>query len=398
MPSRPRCVTQTDVYSARVVGRIGDVAREEWDRLVGDESPFLEWDWLAALEEAGCVTNRTGWLPQHLIVRDASARLVAACPLYLKGHSMGEFVFDQQWAAAAERANIAYYPKVLVAVPFTPATGPRLLTAPGEDRAALVTLLARSLRELCDGNQLSSVHVNFCRVDEASALRAAGFLERVGFQYQWRNAGYATFDDYLAHFRSKRRNQIKREQRELEEQGVIIDIRSGDGIPDEWFPLMFEFYKSTIDKLYWGRQYLVPEFFDILRQRFKRHLCFVVARQGGTPVGGTFNVQKAGVFYGRYWGARRDLRHLHFNVCYYAAIAHCIRNGLERFEPGAGGEFKTLRGFDPQMTVSLHYVRDRRLANAVERFVDAERREVEQAVGWMRGNSELKSGRGDSER
>jgi hypothetical protein len=378
------------MYRVGTIGRIDDVERAEWDALVGDGSPFLEWDWLAALEGSGCVSARTGWLPQHLVVRDASRRLVAACPLYLKGHSMGEFVFDHQWAAAAERAGIAYYPKVLVAVPFTPAAGARLLTAAGADRPALLALLARTLRELCDGNALSSVHVNFCLPDEARGLRAAGFVERLGFQYQWHNAGYATFDDYLAHFRSKRRNQIKREQRELAEQGVTIDVRRGDAIPDDWFPLLFEFYKTTVDKLYWGRQYLAPEFFDLLRQRFKRHLCFVVAFRDGAPIAGTFNVQKAGVLYGRYWGTRHELRHLHFNVCYYAAIAHCIRQGLARFEPGAGGEFKSLRGFDPQPTWSLHYVRDRQFASAIERFIDAERTEVEHTIGWMRARSELK--------
>ncbi len=381
----------TGMYEVRVVAGLSEIARAEWDALVGaDGSPFLEWDWLVSLEESGCVTRESGWLPQHLAVRDQQGQLVAACPLYLKGHSMGEFVFDHEWAAAAQRAGIDYYPKVLVAVPFTPATGARLLTGAGADRPALLRLLSRALRDICDRNDLSSAHVNFCRPDEVVALREDGFLERAGFQYQWQNAGYATFDDYLEHFRSKRRNQIRREQRELAVQEVAIDVRVGDDIPDEWFPLMFDFYKATIDKLYWGRQYLSPEFFELLRRRFKRNLCFVVAMEKGVPIAGTFNVQKAGVFYGRYWGATKELRHLHFNVCYYAAVAHCIASGLQRFEPGAGGEFKTLRGFDPQPTTSMHYIRTPRLAAAIDRFLMAERREVDRVVGWMRENSELK--------
>ncbi len=378
------------MHEVKVLGGLGEVEREEWDALAAGGSPFLEWDWLASLEESGCVARTTGWLPQHLVVRDRRGRLLAACPLYLKGHSMGEFVFDHDWAAAAERAGIEYYPKLLVGVPFTPATGERFLTAAGTDRGALIEALGRALREICDGNDLSSVHVNFCRSDEAEALRGVGFLERVGFQYQWCNAGYATFEDYLRHFRSKRRNQIRREQRELAAQEVRIDIRAGEAIPDDWFPVMFDFYKSTIDKLYWGRQYLQPRFFDELRRRFKRNLCFVMAFQHGAPIAGTFNVQKGGVFYGRYWGASRELRHLHFNVCYYAAVSHCIDTGLERFEPGAGGEFKTLRGFDPQPTRSMHYVREPRLAAAIDRFLAMERREVERVVGWMRERSELK--------
>jgi len=379
------------MYEVRAVRALGEVGREEWDALIGGGSPFLEWDWLAALEGSGCVARKTGWLPQHLVARDRNGRLVAACPLYLKGHSMGEFVFDHEWAAAAQRAGIEYYPKLLVGVPFTPATGERFLTAPGSDRAALVQALGRALREICDANELSSVHVNFCRPDEVDALREVGFKERVGFQYQWRNGGYVTFEDYLQHFRSKRRNQIRRERRELAAQEVDIEIRVGEAIPDEWFPVMFDFYKSTIDKLYWGRQYLRPEFFEHVRAGFKRNLCFVMALHRGQPIAGTFNVQKGGVLYGRYWGAARDLRHLHFNVCYYAAVAHCIDERLERFEPGAGGEFKTLRGFDPQLTHSMHYIRDGRLAAAIERFLIMERREVERAVGSMRERSELKA-------
>jgi uncharacterized protein len=378
------------MYQLQLLSAISQVAPEQWNTLVGKGSPFLEWEWLAALEDSGCATPKTGWLPQHLTLRDRAGSLVAACPFYLKGHSMGEFVFDHEWAAAAQRAGIVYYPKALVAVPFTPVTGERVLVAPGSDRPRLIRAVGRALVEICNENQLSSVHVNFCRPDEVAALREEGFLERVGFQYHWRNAGYATFDDYLQHFRSKRRNQVRREQRELAAQEIAIEVRVGDDIPDEWFTSMFDFYKSTIDKLYWGRQYLVPEFFERARARFKRNLCFVMAFQGGTPIAGTFNVQKGGVFYGRYWGTLRELRHLHFNICYYAAIDHCIRTGLERFEPGAGGEFKTLRGFDPQLTHSMHYIREPRLANAVERFLASERREVERVVGWMHEHSELK--------
>jgi predicted N-acyltransferase len=378
------------MYEARIARSLSEVTREEWDGLVGNESPFLEWDWLSALEESGCVAAATGWLPHHLLVRNRSGELVAACPLYLKGHSMGEFVFDHEWAAAAARAGIEYYPKLLVAVPFTPAAGKRLLTAAGVDRPLLLRALGTSLRDLCERNRTSSLHVNFCEADEREALRECGFTERVGLQYHWRNAGYESFAEYLERFRSKRRNQIRREQRELTRQGVEIVVRSGDAIPDEWFGAMFGFYKSTIDKLYWGRQYLNREFFDLLRDRFRRNLCFVVAFQNGQPIAGTFNVQKGLVLYGRYWGALRELRHLHFNVCYYSAVAHSIEMRLERFEPGAGGEFKTLRGFEPALTHSMHYIRDRRLAQGVERFLRAERDELMRLVEWMSMHGELK--------
>jgi hypothetical protein len=377
------------MLQVKVIKTMNEVERESWDTLVGDGSPFLEWDWLAAMEEARCVTPKTGWQPQHLTVYN-KGRLVAACPLYVKGHSMGEFVFDHAWADAAQRAGIDYYPKLLVAAPFTPATGVRLLTAADTDRPALIRLLGQTLQEVCTQNEISSVHVNFCLPDESEVLERIGFLKRVGIQYQWLNHEYQVFDDYLAHFRSKRRNQIKREIREMAEQGVTIEVLSGDQIPDSLLPRMFALYKSQIDKLYWGRQYLQPRFFDLLAGRFKRNLCFVVARHHGEIIAGTFNVQKSGVFYGRYWGAFKDLRHLHFNVCYYAAVDHCIRNRFVRFEPGAGGDFKRLRGFDPQPTVSMHFLADPRLAAAVTRFLDRERAQVDRTIDWLQEESELK--------
>jgi hypothetical protein len=380
------------MLQVKVLQSMQDVPREQWDALVGDGSPFLEWDWLASMEEARCVSPRTGWQPQHLTVFE-DGRLMAACPLYLKGHSMGEFVFDHSWADAAERAGIAYFPKLLVAAPFTPATGVRFLTAAGADRPTLIYALGQTLQEVCQENQISSVHVNFCLEDETTVLENLGYLKRVGLQYQWLNHGYRTFDDYLAHFRTKRRNQIKREIREMNDQAVEIDVLHGDAIPDELFPQMYALYKAHIDKLYWGRQYLQPRFFDLLGQRFKRNLCFVVARHQGKLIAGTFNVQKSGVFYGRYWGAFREVRHLHFNVCYYAAIGHCIDHGLARFEPGAGGDFKRLRGFDPQPTVSMHFLADPRLATAVARFLEREREQMRRTIDYLQDESELKHDR-----
>jgi len=378
------------LFTLRVLTSLAsDVRPAEWDALVGDESPFLEWGWLASLEEARCVGGRTGWTPQHLALFQDD-RLVAACPLYVKNNSEGEFVFDYAWANGAERAGIDYYPKMLVAVPFTPATGARFLVAPQLERAGVVRALGKALRELCDEHELSSVHVNFCNSDEATALADAGYVERHGFQYKWRNRSYDSFDAYLAALRHKRRKEIKRERRILEEQGVAIEALVGDAIPDALFEPMYQLYLTTVDKYFYGRRYLTKRFFDLLRERFRKNLCFIVAWRDGQLLAGTFNVQKSGVLYGRYWGTREELRHLHFNVCYYAAVEHCIRAGLERFEPGAGGEFKWLRGFDPEPTRSMHYVRDPRLADAVDRFLAAERREVAQVIRSMREQSQVK--------
>jgi hypothetical protein len=373
----------------RVHGRLAEIDRQTWDELVGDGSPFLEWGWLASLEESGCVAAATGWLPQHLTLWDGG-RLIGACPLYVKGHSQGEFVFDHSWADAAARGGIAYYPKLLAAVPFTPATGTRFLVHPGVDRAALVRRFGTAVTEICRRNGFSSAHVNFCVPDEADALGAVGYLRRLGFQFQWTNRGWRSFDDYLDAFRSKRRVQIRRERRELESQGITITVHAGDEIPDAWLRPMFRLYKSTIDKLYWGRQYLNERLFRLLGERWRHRLCFLIARRAGEIVAGALAVRKGSVLYGRYWGTFEELRYLHFNVCYYAGIEYCLRAGITRFEPGAGGEFKHLRGFDAQPTQSMHYIADPRLAGAVRDYLERERAAVTQEIAWWEGQSALK--------
>jgi hypothetical protein len=376
----------------RIVHRLSEVPRAAWDALGGGDSPFLEWDWLTALEETGCATPETGWAPHHLLLEEGG-RLVAACPLYLKGHSEGEFVFDHEWAHAAQGAGLRYYPKLLVAVPFTPAAGGRLLVerdAPAARRVALMQALGRSLLELAREAALSSVHVNFCTREEAEALAPLGFLERKGMQYHWENRGYGNFDDYLAEFRSKRRTQIKRERREMADLGVTLRAVSADAIPPELVPTMYRLYRGHVEKMYWGRLYLNERFFERIVQRFARNLCFVLAEREGRVIAGTFNVQKAGVFYGRYWGTFEELRHLHFNVCYYEAIAHCIRDGVQRFEPGAGGDFKQLRGFDPRETRSLHAFVHPGLQEAVERYLARERTHMGQVIERLNAESQLK--------
>ena len=368
---------------------VSALAPTAWNALVGDASPFLEWEWLASLEEAGCVGEDTGWESRPLVVRDGD-RLVAACPLYAKQHSEGEFVFDWGWADAAHRAGIAYYPKWLVGVPFTPVGGARLLAAPGVDRAQAAGWLADALRQLCERSGVSGVHVNFCTPAEIEPLRECGFLLRVGLQYHWRNPGYASFDDYLSHLKSKRRNQVRRERRAVREAGVRVEALVGDAIEDELFEPLFRCYRATVDAHYYGRRYLNRRFFELLRERFRHRLCFVVARRDGELLAGTTNVQKGDALYGRYWGALEPLRHLHFEVCYYAAIEHCIARGLSRFEPGAGGDYKFLRGFDPEPTYSLHWLSHPGLARAVERFLEAERRDAAHTIDVLRSHSQLK--------
>lgn len=376
-------------WKIRIVNSIAELPAEQWDALVGERSPFLEHDWLATLEEAGCVAPERGWAPHHVVV-EADGRLIGACPLYLKGNSEGEFIFDYEWAYAARSAGVQYYPKLLVAVPFTPAGGTRFLTAPEADRPALVQVMGEALREVAEQNGLSSVHVNFCEADEVEALRPLGYLERVGMQYHWLNHGYASFEDYLGAFRSKRRNKIRRELRGMDEQGVRIRALHGEDIDPALAPTMYGLYREHIDKLMWGRHYLNRAFFERITERFRRNLCFVVAEADGEVIAGTFNLQKSGVFYGRYWGAFEERPYLHFNVCYYAAIRHCIEAGIQRFEPGAGGDFKQLRGFDPQPTRSAHYLTDPTLRRAVADHLERERARMGLVIDHLGEQSQLK--------
>ena len=381
--------------TARVLETVRDVPRDAWDALVRDESPFVEWSWLAMLEEARTVGRETGWLPQHLTLWDGDA-LIGACPLYLKAHSMGEFVFDQTWATAARRAGIEYYPKLLVGVPFTPVTGGRFLAGAADvDRVRIG--LASVLERLCTEQGFSSVHVNFCRPDEGAVLASRGWLRRLGYQYQWRNEGFRTFDDYLASLRSKRRNQVRRERRELAAEAVEITAHVGDDIPPDVAPLAYRLYRTTVDSNPWGQRYLTQRFFELAIERFRDRLCLILARRRGEVIAGTFNVQKGDAMYGRYWGAFSFVRHLHFNVCYYAAIEHCIASGFARFEPGAGGEFKHFRGFEATSTESMHWIREPRFRAAVKDFLMREREAVSDEIEWHDEKTAHKRDRDDDD-
>jgi len=378
----------------RVLGGVSQTPREAWNGLVRDGSPFLEWEWLATLEETGCVGPATGWLPQPLTAWEAG-RLVGAAPLYVKGHSQGEFVFDHGWADAAIRAGIEYYPKLLVGVPFTPVTGARFLSAEGYE-PAVREVFAAALVEVCTRQAFSSVHVNFCLPDEVSALAARGWLHRTGYQYHWTGQGLRTFEDYLHTLRAKRRNQVRREQRELQAQGVEITTHAGGDIDAGMLDAMFDLYRRGLaDHGPWGHQYLTAEFFARILERYRDRLCLIFARRGGEIIAGTLNVQKGGALYGRYWGVHRPLRHLHFNVCYYAAIAYCVEHGLSRFEPGAGGEWKHLRGFDAHPTHSMHWIREPRFAAAVRRHLEVERAAVVEDIAWHDARSAHRRDRED---
>jgi uncharacterized protein len=363
----------------RVHPSIRAIPEAQWDALDGvSAAPFLSHAWLDALEITGCVGADTGWVPHHLSFWDGD-RLVAAAPAYLKENSEGEFVFDWGWAGAAERAGIRYYPKLIVAVPFTPATGSRLLVADPAERASLLPVLAAVLRKLVAATKLSSAHVLFPTEPEATALTEAGLAHRYGLQFHWHNHGYATFDDYLGRFSSKRRNQIKRERKEMDKQGLALTTARGHIAPAD-LDAMYGFYLTTVEKFSWGRQYLNRAFFEEVCARLPGRIEIVLAREGARVIGGAFNLLGADTLFGRYWGAVEERPFLHFNVCFYHSIEECIARGLKRFEPGAGGQHKLVRGFEPSITHSAHHLAHPGLDRAVRDFLEREREAVKESV------------------
>lgn len=375
----------------RLLERIADVPADAWDRLVTEtSSPFVEHAWLSCLEDAGCVGGRTAWIPRHLALYDGND-LIAAAPAYVKLNSEGEFVFDWGWADAAERFGVAYYPKLIVAVPFTPATGDRLLVAPERDRTETTAIFAQALRTVTKELGLSSAHVLFPPRAEAEAWVRAGFMLRTGVQYHWSNDGFRTFEDFLATLPQKKRTQIRRERKQPAIDGLTLttlapdDLRGPGGAAIA--ETMHALYLTTVDKYFYGRRYLKQRFFELVRTRFADRLAWVVARDAaGAIVASAFNVKKGGVLYGRYWGATVDLPFLHFNVCYYHGIDEAIREGLRTFNPGAGGEHKRIRGFAPTTTYSAHHIVDDGLRAVIAPFLERERRAIEELIATERAS------------
>jgi predicted N-acyltransferase len=366
----------------RTHGSIRELGESEYRSLLDPETPpFLRFEWLDALERTGCVTPDGGWLPMHLSLRQGG-ELVAAAPAYVKGNSEGEFVFDHAWARFSEaELGVPYYPKLIVAVPFTPATGPRLLVRPGVPREPVARAFVGALDAVCRKAGLSGAHVLFPSEAEASAYTAAGLLERHGVQFHWRNAGYETFDDFLTCFNAKRRHQIKRERRELGDRGIVLDALTGSELGPALADFVFDFYVATVDKFAWGRRYLNRAFFEEVLSTMPDALHVVVARDAsGRKLGGAFNLLGSRRLYGRYWGATAEVPFLHFNVCFYKGVEEAIVRKLEAFEPGAGGEHKVARGFEPTVTRSVHHLADPRLRAAVADHLRRERRAVDAHV------------------
>jgi predicted N-acyltransferase len=354
---------------------IAQIGAAEWDRCGGTDNPFVSHAFLSAVEDSGSAGPRTGWLPQHAALRDAAGRLLAAVPMYAKSHSYGEYVFDHGWANAFERAGGSYYPKLQVAVPFSPVPGPRLLIAPDAPigPADVAAALTRACRQL----DLSSVHVTFCRESEWQDLGTAGWMQRLGTQFHWTNDGYASFDDFLGALSSRKRKSIRRERRDANDCGLdFVTLRGGDIGPPQW-DAFYRFYTATVDRK-WGSAYLTRGFFRLLSERLGDRVVLMLALRAGTPVAGALNLAGTEALYGRNWGCIGDYPFLHFELCYYRAIEFAIAHGLARVEAGAQGEHKIQRGYLPSPTYSAHWIAHAGLRHAVAQFVEAEREDMRQ--------------------
>jgi predicted N-acyltransferase len=363
----------------RVLPAISDIAASSWDRCAGTgiaANPFTRHAFLSALEISKSATARTGWQPQHLVAETADREIVGVAPCYLKSHSRGEYVFDRGWADAYERAGGSYYPKIQVSVPFTPATGRRLIGAPGAEMAQAV--LAQGLLELCKLREASSVHITFMAQDEWRALGQCGFLLRNDQQFHWHNAAFANFDEFLGALASRKRKIIRRERRAALADGIEVVWLTGRDLTEAAWDAFFAFYMETGSRK-WGRPYLTREFFSRIGETMADATVLIMAKRCGRYIAGAINFVGADTLFGRHWGAIEQHPFLHFEICYYQAIEYAIAHRLGRVEAGAQGEHKLARGYLPTTTYSAHYIADRGFRRAIDDYLARERAYVEAA-------------------
>lgn len=375
--------------SVRLQARPLDLGRTEaadWNSLAEGAYPFLRHEFLYELERTGCVAPAQGWQPCHIGIYDGGNRLVGAAPAYLKSHSRGEYVFDWAWADAYQHHGIRYYPKIVVAVPFTPVAGPRLLVPRGSSADGVRMALARGLRTLADHAGASSVHCLFAIDDDLRVLQEQGYLTRHGNQFHWHNAGYRSFDEFLSRLTADKRKKIRRERRRVTEQGVRFEWRAGPEISDSEWKFFTRCYQTTVHA-HGGIPYLSESFFLGIGRNMPGQCLLLLASRGGLPVASALFLCGGDALYGRYWGATEWVPDIHFEACYYQAIEYCIRNDLERFEAGAQGEHKLARGLLASQTRSAHWLRHPEFARAVESFLDRERVHVEEYTRVLNAHS-----------
>ncbi|ANV89484.1 GNAT family N-acetyltransferase [Picosynechococcus sp. PCC 8807] len=352
---------------------IVEIPKAAWDAIAAPlKTPFLEWDWLHNIELSGSVGPRTGWQPCHLSVQ-RDGEFIAMAPLYIKGHSYGEFVFDHQWADLSYRLGHEYYPKLVGMTPFTPAVGYRFLIAPGEDELTLSQVMVAAIDQFCDRQQLSGCNFLFVDPTWQKTMEQLGFRAWLHHGYIWSNQNFDNFDDYLGAFTSNQRKNIKRERKAVDKAGLSLKMMTGDEIPAHYFPLIYRFYSSTCDKFFWGSKYLRKPFFETLESTYRHRVVLAAAytpEDDKHPVGLSFCIRKDDYLYGRYWGAFDEYDCLHFEACYYKPIQWAIEQGITMYDPGAGGKHKRRRGFPATPNYSLHRFYQPRMGQVLDTYID----------------------------
>ena len=372
-------------FEVTIHSALTEIAAAEWDSVASPETadggrprdPFTTHRFLAALDRSHSTGAGTGWQPRVMVVRDGG-RVIAAAPLYAKSHSQGEYIFDHNWADAWQRSGGRYYPKLQLAVPFTPATGRRFLTLPGREADGAAALVAAAIR-IAETNRLSSLHITFCTQAEAEMGEAMGLLRRTTQQFHWENNGYATYDDFLAQLSSRKRKALRKERSTAQAFGGTISTLTGDQIEPQHWDAFWAFYQDTGARK-WGTPYLTRRAFDEFHATMRDDLLLILAQRNGRPIAGALNFIGRDTLYGRYWGCTEDHPFLHFELCYHQAIDWAIANGLKRVEAGAQGEHKLARGYLPVPVHSLHWIADAGFSDAVARYLAAERNAVGEEI------------------
>lgn len=394
--SRTRSSSGADAKAIiKVVASIADVPAAAWDACAAPDpatlNPFLLHAFLQALETSGSVGGRSGWLPQHLVLENAAGEVLGVAPAYAKTHSQGEYIFDHGWADAFERAGGSYYPKLQLAVPFTPVPGRRLLVPAGPDAEHHEALLASGAAELTRRQGWSSAHITFMSEGEWLRLANLGYLQRTGKQYHWANAGYATYDDFLATLASRKRKALRKERAQALSAGIAIEWVGGRDITEAHWDAFYAFYMDTGSRK-WGSPYLNRRFFSLLGEAMSGHCLLVMARRDGRIIAGALNMVGGDCIYGRYWGCLENHPSLHFEVCYHQAIDYAIANRLARVEAGAQGDHKLARGYAPVAVYSAHYIADAGFRRAVDRFLVEERRQMAEIREALAGATPFRRG------
>lgn len=367
---------QPTEFTAEFLTSLDRIPAAQWNAITGVDYPFLRHEFLYGLEKTGCTTAETGWQPCHLVLSQGDITM-AVMPLYLKSHSYGEYVFDWSWADAWQRSGLDYYPKLVTAIPFTPATGPRLCTGPGLDSVQAYGVALRAIRRLAQQRGISSWHLLFPEQEVATQLLQDGLHRRTATQFHWFNAGYSSFQDFLATFTSRKRKSLRRERKRVEEQGLTLKTMSGTAIGEQEWEQFYHFYQLTYAKRSGHGGYLTRDFFMETAAGMGDQAVLVLAYLGQQAVAGALYFRSRDTLYGRYWGCEREFDCLHFEACYYRGIEYCIEQGLQRFDPGAQGEHKIQRGFNPVQTWSNHWIADPQLSAAVGDFTRREELHVD---------------------